>query len=198
MMLLAHQSFTVPNPVPDDGHFKRSLLAQFWRAPKRLRLKLVNALYSTEASVTYARQCLGLIEEKHLRGDVQVCTDFLDHEQTLQELADSDLVVLPYVHSTESSSAAGAFAVASLRPVLCSDLPLFDELSSVVHSFPSGNVIALANKILQLASDPAELNRNRTSQEGFVRKLAWPVVAMDFVNLIDDALKLRRQSHPDA
>jgi hypothetical protein len=34
MMLLAHQSFTVPNPVPDDGHFKRSLLGQFWRAPK--------------------------------------------------------------------------------------------------------------------------------------------------------------------
>jgi hypothetical protein len=34
MMLLAHQSFTVPNPVPGDGHFKQSLLGQFWRAPK--------------------------------------------------------------------------------------------------------------------------------------------------------------------
>src|SRR5205814_241040 len=124
-----------------------------------LRLKLLDSLYPIEESLAYARQCMRLIEEKHLGGDVQVCTDFLDHEQSLRELADADLVVLPYLHSTESSSAAGAFALAAMRPVLCSDLPLFDELADVVHRFPAGNVIALANRILQLASDPAELNR---------------------------------------
>src|SRR5262249_46450352 len=121
-----------------------------------LRLKLLNALYPIEESAVYARQCMRLVEEKNLRGDVEVTTDFLDHEQTLERLADSDLVVLPYLYSTESSSAAGAFALASLRPVLCSDLPLFDELSPVVHRYPAGNVIALANTLLRLAADPEE------------------------------------------
>ena len=160
-----------------------------------LRLKLLNSLYPTDASVDYARRCMRLIEEKNLRGDVRVCTDFLDHEQTLQELADYDLVVLPYLHSTESSSAAGAFAVASLRPVLCSDLSLFDELSGVVHRFPAGNVIALANRILRLAGDPDELNRRRSAQEEYVRKLAWPVVARDFADLLNARLAPAASNH---
>jgi glycosyltransferase involved in cell wall biosynthesis len=160
-----------------------------------LRLKLLNSLYPIDASAAYARQCLGLIEEKHLGGDVEVLTDFLDHEQTLERLADADLVVLPYLYSTESSSAAGAFAIASLRPVLCSDLPLFDELAAVVHRFPAGDVVALANRILQLAGDPEELHRNHAAQEELVRKLAWPEVARDFANLVNDRLALARSNH---
>jgi glycosyltransferase involved in cell wall biosynthesis len=149
-----------------------------------LRLKLLNSLYPIEASVEYAHQCMSLIGEKNLRGNVHVSTAFLDHEETLRELGDSDLVVLPYMYSTESSSAAGAFAIASLRPVLCSDLPLFDELADVIHRFPAGNVIALANKLLELAGDPVELNRYRGAQEALVRRLAWPAIARDFAALI--------------
>jgi glycosyltransferase involved in cell wall biosynthesis len=151
-----------------------------------LRLKLLNSLYAIDASTEYAHQCMRLIGEKNLRGDVHVTTKFLDHEETLRELGDSDLVVLPYVYSTESSSAAGAFAIASLRPVLCSDLPLFDELADVIHRFPRGNVVALANKILQLSGDPSELNRNRPAQEALVRRLAWPAIARDFAALVGE------------
>lgn len=163
-------------------------------AEPMLRLKLMNSLYPIEASEIYARQCLRLVQEKRLAGDIAVYTDFLDHEQTLQELADSDLVVLPYLYSTESSSAAGAFALASLRPVLCSDLPLFDELSSVVHRFPAGNVIALANRILELAADPAALHRLSAPQEEFVRQRAWPAVARDFVSLVNERIAALKQT----
>jgi glycosyltransferase involved in cell wall biosynthesis len=175
--------------LPPKGIYQ---LIQAFALAKRvqplLRLKLLNSLYPIDASAAYARQCMRLIAEKQLGADVEVCTDFLDHERTLERLADSDLVVLPYLHSTESSSAAGAFALASLRPVLCSDLSLFDELASVVHRFPAGNTIALANRILQLSSDPAELNRNQAAQEEHVRRLAWPTVAKDFANLIGERL----------
>ena len=149
-----------------------------------LRLNLLNSLYPIAASMEYAARCMHVIQQKGLGGDIQIHTGFLDHEKILRELAESDLVVLPYVYSTESSSAAGAFAVASLRPVLCSSLPLFDELSGVVHRFPAGNIFALANKLLQFATDRAELNRYRGAQEDFVRTRAWPVVARDFAQLI--------------
>ena len=154
-----------------------------------LRLKLVNSLYPIPESSAYARYCLRLIQEKGLGGDVEVSTAFLPHEETLRELAASDLVVLPYIYSSESSSAAGAFAVASLVPVLCSDLPLFDELSGVLHRFPAGDVCALANMILRLAADPAELQRHQQAQEEMVRRLAWPAVAGDFASLIAAAAR---------
>lgn len=157
-----------------------------------LRLKLLNALYPVPESATYARQCMRLIQEKGLAGDAEVCTGFLPHEDTLRELAGSDLVVLPYLYSTESSSAAGAFAIASLTPVLCSDLPLFDELSGVLHRFPAGDVFALARKILELSAKPDELTRYREPQLARVRELAWPAVARDFADLIATSLGIRR------
>jgi glycosyltransferase involved in cell wall biosynthesis len=149
-----------------------------------LRLKLLNALYPIPESAAYAAACLGLVQQKGLGPHVSVTTAFLEHEEILEELAASQLVILPYLHSTESSSAAGAFAVASLVPVLCSDLSIFDELGNVVHRFPAGNVTALANKILELADDAENLNRYRQQQEQLVRTLAWPVIASDFVDLI--------------
>ena len=159
-----------------------------------LRLKLLNSLYPAPESAAYARQCMRLIQEKGLGGDVEVSTAFLPHEDTLRELAASDLLVLPYLHSTESSSAAGAFAIASLTPVLCSDLPLFDELAEVLHRFPAGDVFALANKILQLEADRAELRRYSAAQEARVRELAWPAVARDFAELLAARVTASRRS----
>jgi len=56
----------------------------------------------------------------------------------------------------------------------------------VIHRFPRGNVVALANKILQLSGDPSELNRNRPAQEALVRRLAWPAIARDFAALVGE------------
>ena len=55
-------------------------------------------------------------------------------------------------------------------------------------AFPAGNVIALANKILQLAADPVELNRYRASQETLVRRRAWPAIARDFAALVGERI----------
>jgi glycosyltransferase involved in cell wall biosynthesis len=171
--------------LPPKGVYQ--LIQAFARArtvEPLLRLKLVNSLYPIPDSVAYARECIRLIKQMCLGGAIEITTAFLAPEDALRQLADTDLVVLPYLYSTESSSAAGAFAIASLTPVLCSDLPLFDELSGVIHRFPSGDVMALANKILQLAADPNELGRYRTAQEKLVRELAWPTIARDFGALL--------------
>jgi len=161
-----------------------------------LRLKLLNSLYPIPDSHAYARACIGLIQQKGLGADVEITTAFLDDKEALRQLAESDLLVLPYTYSTESSSAAGAFAIASLAPVLCSDIPLFDELAEVVHRFPAGDVHALANWILQLAADPKELSRYRAVQEQLVRRLSWPAVARDFVDLIAKQAELYKSDTP--
>jgi hypothetical protein len=56
----------------------------------------------------------------------------------------------------------------------------------VIHRFPAGNIIALANKILQLAADPVELNRHQAAQETLVRRRAWRAIAHDFAALVGE------------
>jgi glycosyltransferase involved in cell wall biosynthesis len=125
-----------------------------------LRLKLLNSLYAVDASTEYAHQCMRLIGEKHLRGDVHVSTVFLDHEETLRELGDSDLVVLPYL-------ARGIFQRRRLRnpslrrPVLCSDLPLstnwmYPSSDRQCHRWRTGSCNWLGS---------GELNRYQEAQE---------------------------------
>ena len=102
-----------------------------------LRLKLVNSLYPGPASATYASSCVDLAEQLGLAQRTEVYTDFLDQDEILRELSSADVVVLPYTTSTESSSAAIRLPLASGTPVLCSDLPLFDEFQDVVHRYPA-------------------------------------------------------------
>lgn len=180
--------------LPPKGIHQLIYAADFVRRVYPLiQLNLVNALYPTPASKEYADACLALIEEKCLGAHVTIKTDFLDDQAVLSELACSDLVVLPYLRSTESSSAAIRLPVASMTPVLCSDLPIFDEFQACVHRFPAGDAIALANEILRLVGDGGELNKFQERQAKMVSELSWPVIAERFAcMLIDQVLKRRR------
>lgn len=149
-----------------------------------LRLKLLNALYPDRLSERYAGQCLQFIQDRGLAGCVSITTDFLDDEVVIRSLARSDLVVLPYCYSSESSSAAVRLPIASMTPVLCSDLPIFDEFTDCVHRFPTGDVYALANTILRLSWDPEELYKHRMRQGQATEELSWPIVAREFVGLL--------------
>jgi glycosyltransferase involved in cell wall biosynthesis len=149
-----------------------------------LRLKLINALYDLPESHAYAAGCISLLQALGLGERTLVCTDFLDDNAILRELADSDLVVLPYIHSTEASSAAIRLPLASLTPVLCSDLQLFREFADIVHFFPARDTLALANRLLELSMDPTLLRKFETRQRHYVERFAWPNVAHDFYRAI--------------
>ena len=153
------------------------------RANGRLRLKLLNALYPNHESNAYAAACLQFIEEAGLGDRVEIWTEFLSEGRILQELSAADLIVLPYTHSTESSSAAIRLPLASLTPILCSDLPIFDEFEGVVHRYPASDTIALANRILTLSGDREELLKFGTKQREHVAELSWRRVAGGFLDL---------------
>ncbi len=166
-----------------------------------LRLHLLNALYPDPQSERYAGQCLTFIQNRGLAGCVSITTDFLDDEAVIRSLACSDLVVLPYCHSSESSSAAVRLPIASMTPILCSDLPIFDEFADCVHRFPAGDVYALANTILRLSADPEELNKHRARQQAAAEALSWPAVAQEFAALLLQRLAARsgvERGCPDA
>jgi len=145
-----------------------------------LRLKLVNSLYPGSASATYAASCMRFAEERGLAQRTEICTDFLEEDAILKKLSSADLIVLPYTLSTESSSAAIRLPLASRTPILCSDLPLFDEFHEVVHRYPAQDVAALARRLCELSMDTAELRRFTARQEALVEELSWKAVAQRF------------------
>jgi len=154
-----------------------------------LCLNLLNALYPTPESHQYAAHCLALLREKGLAGCTSVTTEFLGDTEVLDDLAASDLVVLPYLFSSESSSAAVRVPVASETPIACSDLELFDEFSACLHRFRAGDALALANTILRLAANPAELHKFEAEQARLIEELAWPRMAARFAELIFSSLQ---------
>ena len=145
-----------------------------------LRLKLVNSLYASSASAAYAAECLRFAEERRLAQRTEICTDFLEQDEILQELSSADLIVLPYTTSTESSSAAIRLPLASGTPILCSDLPLFDEFQEVVHRYPANDIAALAGRLCELSTDTVKLRRYTERQEALVEELSWKRVAKRF------------------
>ena len=155
-----------------------------------MRLKLLNSLYDHPQSYAYAADCIRLIRQSGLSDRVFLCTDFLDQDVILDELSACDLVVLPYTHSEESSSAAIRLPLASLTPVLCSDIGIFREFAGIVHFFPVRDVISLANRMIELSTDPDELHRFQTMQRRYVDELSWSNVGLTFQSIIEDARKV--------
>jgi len=153
------------------------------RANGLLRLKLLNALYPNHDSSAYAAACLQFIKKAGLGNRVEIWTEFLPEERVLEELSTADLIVLPYTHSTESSSAAIRLPLASSTPILCSDLPIFDEFQGVVHRYPASDTIALANKMLALSGDREELLKFGVKQREHVEELSWKRVGRHFIDL---------------
>jgi len=156
-----------------------------------LRLKLVNSLYPGSASATYAASCMRFAEERGLAQRTEICTDFLEQDEILKQLSSADLIVLPYTMSTESSSAAIRLPLASGTPILCSDLPLFDEFQELVHRYPAHDVAALARRLCELSTDTAELRRFTARQEALVEELSWKAVAKRFQALAASCRRLR-------
>ena len=152
-----------------------------------LQLRLLNAIYPIPESRDYARRCLALVREKRLADSVTFRTEFLEDDEILSELASADLVVLPYLYSSESSSAAVRLPLASQTPVLCSDLAIFDEFDDCLHRFPAGDGIALANALIRLSRHPEDLRRFTDRQRQVTAALAWPEIATELAELILNA-----------
>ncbi|MBX5494848.1 MAG: glycosyltransferase [Bryobacteraceae bacterium] len=177
--------------LPPKGVYE---LIQAFRLVSRLnpnlRLKLFNALYPIPDSAEYASLCRELIDQLGLGSKVDLYPAFLEDREVIEELAKTDLIVLPYTYSSESASAAIRIPMASATPILCSDLSIFDEFHSVVHRFRAGDVFDLSRKLLLLTQDPVLRNRYRAQQEQILDRLGWPRVGRRILSLMKEALAM--------
>jgi glycosyltransferase involved in cell wall biosynthesis len=132
---------------------------------------LVNAWYSEASSAAELQQLHTRIAALGLEQRVTLETRYLPESESLALLSLAELVVFPYQHSEESSSAAVRMAISAQRPIATTPLPLFADVAAAVEHLPGTDAAALAaglNQQLQALADPGQ----RQAAERKVRDFA--------------------------
>lgn len=112
-----------------------------------LALRLVNAEYPLPQSAEEIAACRARVAAAGLDAAVTFETGFLAHEDSAALLAPCDLLVLPYQHSKEGSSAALRSALQTGVPVATTPLPLFEEAGSAALTLPGIAAASIARGI---------------------------------------------------
>lgn len=152
-------------------------------------LLMVNALYPNPLSDQVFMRCNQLIDDLGLDEVVQIVTDFLPDEESMLLLDTADIIVYPYQETAESASGAIRQGLASHRPVACTPLAIFNDVSEVVHMLPGPKPQQIAQGLLHLLSTPTLLEAKSGSQEEWLHAHAWPAIGQRLAGMIEGLIK---------
>jgi len=149
---------------------------------QKLELYLVNALYPAEVSQNYYEEAKAAIVRLNLESDILFSTEYLSDEESMKLLQTADLIVLPYRETNESSSAAVRSALATYRPVVCTKLKIFDDVSDVVHFMDGFSPQEMADSIAKILQDKEALSKKAEVQKRWIDEHDWRNVARKLKN----------------
>ena len=110
-------------------------------------LKLINAASPIPASTALIDVARNRVAQLGLTHAIELVTDYLPDDESLNRLSSADLIVFPYQSATESSSAAVRYGLASGRPVAVTPLNIFEDVSRVVFTLPGQSPTQIAQGI---------------------------------------------------
>jgi glycosyltransferase involved in cell wall biosynthesis len=163
--------------LPHKG-FEQLIMA-FCRLKKRFRhlhLRMVNALYPDPVSEATLARCRHLIRQNRLHKDVTLVTEFLPDQDSLALLESADLIVFPYQDTAESASGAVRYGLATHRPVACTPLDIFDDVTDIVHRLPGTGPEDLAAGLSRLLTDPELRAAKHTAQARWISAHDWRIL----------------------
>ena len=113
-------------------------------------------------------ELLDLIKHLGVEKEVTINNDYLSNADVDNFLSEQDIIVYPYQNSNESSSASVRDGLASLKPVLVTPLPIFDDVMDLVDFLPglspadlSKGILSWYNKYKLNSDDLHELSISR-------------------------------------
>jgi glycosyltransferase involved in cell wall biosynthesis len=168
------KSGAAPFTISSYGFFMRhkgfpeliEAFALLIEAGRDVRLKMINAAYPGPESAALVEAARNRVAELKLTHVVQIVSDFLPDDESLNRLSATDLIIFPYQYTGESSSAAVRYGLATGRPVAVTPLAIFDDVNHAVFRLPGESPVEMARGIGQLIDD---IGRN---SEQIVRKQA--------------------------
>ena len=154
------------------------------RAHPAAYLLMLNADYPTPESHEQRERCLALVRLLEIEGHLRLINEFLDIEETLFLLSACDAIVFPYRQSEESASGAVRLGLATGRAVLTAPVPIFSDLSEIVHQLPGTEAWEVAAGILSFLGDEERKAKIMQRQREWVRANSWAAQAARLSNII--------------
>lgn len=176
----------------------RQLLVAFLRLRTRrqdLQLLMLNSIYPAPESEREAAVCRRLIAEHPEGRAVHLITDHLPEDEIHARLSWADLIVFPYQYTQESASGAIRFALASGKPVACTPLSIFEDVSRVIHRLPGTSAAALEAGIEDLVYDDARLIAHSAIQAAWLEAHDWKVLSRRLWNMLRSPAPLDLMAH---
>lgn len=142
----------------------------------RTRLRLFTALLD-ERSSAYADTCWQLIDTLKIGHAVEFDVAFHEERDVCKKLSETDLIVMPYINTTESASGAIKVCLSSGTPVICSQSSIFEDVARIVGFFerPEPNLIATA--IEERINNRSMLEQSRQAQLHWIKSHDWKVLS---------------------
>jgi glycosyltransferase involved in cell wall biosynthesis len=119
-----------------------------------------------------------------LKDHVIFFTDFLEKQEIIYLLQSSDIVVMPYKDTKEAASGAIRFALASHRPVIVTDIPIFGEFEEEVYKIPSCSPDEIKKGIMKLYENEKLQKEIARSAERKIKEISWPNIANMYENVL--------------
>ena len=112
-----------------------------------VKLNMINAEYPAAVSTKLLKELRSKVKKLNLGDQVKINSQFLSDEMSLAMLQKADLILFVYHPTSESASGAVRYGLASGKPTLVTDLPVFSELGDAVWRVANNNPKLLAETI---------------------------------------------------
>jgi glycosyltransferase involved in cell wall biosynthesis len=147
---------------------------------------VVSSLYPDTISKKYYEQCKRKVENRCLKRNVLFFTDYLEEDEIIELLQASDIVVMPYKGTKESSSAAIRFALASHRPVIATNAQIFDDLRNEVYTIENCSFESIAKGIMDLIDNKILQQNLITNSQKKIESQSWANIATVYEKRIQE------------
>ena len=130
----------------------------------------------------YSEHLLTLIKDLNLDDSINIDFEYKTENEIFKLLSMNDLIVYPYQHSTESSSASVRDGLATLKPVLVTPSEIFNDLDDLVYYCDGFTANDIANGIQRFFKHDDKYNLDTQKNKLFTRK--FPVISKRLFSMI--------------
>jgi glycosyltransferase involved in cell wall biosynthesis len=156
-----------------------------------LLLLALCARYPHVESEEYEEAIRKEIAARGMEDMVYLVTEYLSDEVARSLLLGTDVIVLPYQETGESSSAALRFILPLARPVVVTDSPIFDDSRDALLVV-QGDALGIEEGVRRVLND-VELQRDLADRAGMMaRRFRWPRVVADHQEIYTAAKRAGR------
>ena len=142
----------------------------------------VCALHDSDESKHYYRECVEEVNKLGLTENVRFITEYLDNDKSMKYLQSCDIMSMAYKPTKESASGAVRFCLASLRPIITTEQPIFDEFKECTYQINvcSSEMIAKAIMHMYNVCDKKEYVKK---EKEYIKLTSWNETSNKFYEL---------------